>query len=89
MVHLYQPMMIKTLLEQGDGAEDKEIAKFDQSQKEYYQKITNPRSLLPIRSEYAYCQKFSNVRSSLTPTIGSFPDFLVCWIALSSIAYSV
>lgn len=45
MSHIYQPVMIKALLEQGGVAPDKEIAKeiakYDQSQIEYYQKITN------------------------------------------------
>ncbi|MFZ4462486.1 MAG: HIT domain-containing protein [Bacteroidales bacterium] len=45
MSHIYQPVMIKHLLEQGGNATDKEIAheisKYDQSQIEYYQKITN------------------------------------------------
>ena len=45
MAHIYQPVMIRTLLEQGGTVPDteiaKEIAKYDQSQTEYYQKITN------------------------------------------------
>jgi len=45
MSHIYQPVMIKHLLEQGGNATDKEIAhdisKYNQSQIEYYQKITN------------------------------------------------
>ena len=45
MSHIYQPVMIKHLLEKGGDSTDveiaKEIAKYDQSQIEYYQKITN------------------------------------------------
>jgi len=45
MSHIYQPVMINHLLEKGGIASDKEIAKeiskYDQSQIEYYQKITN------------------------------------------------
>lgn len=45
MSHIYQPVMIKHLLEQGGISTDveiaKEIAQYDQSQIEYYQKITN------------------------------------------------
>lgn len=45
MSHIYQPVMINHLLGKGGYATDieiaKEIAKYDQSQIEYYQKITN------------------------------------------------
>lgn len=45
MSHIYQPVMIKKLLKTGGTASDLEIAaellKFDPSQVEYYQKITN------------------------------------------------
>lgn len=45
MSHIYQPVMINHLLNQGGVASDKDIAveisKYDQSQIEYYQKITN------------------------------------------------
>jgi hypothetical protein len=45
MSHIYQPVMIKHLLEKGGISTDleiaKEIAQYDQSQVEYYQKITN------------------------------------------------
>ncbi len=45
MSHIYQPVMLKHLLEQGGSATDKDIAheisKYDASQIEYYQRITN------------------------------------------------
>jgi ATP adenylyltransferase len=45
MSHIYQPVMIKCLLEKRGNATDKEIAEqllqYDPSQVEYYQKITN------------------------------------------------
>ena len=45
MSHIYQPVMIKTLLRSKGIASDKEIAAkllyFDPSQLEYYQTITN------------------------------------------------
>lgn len=45
MSHIYQPVMVKTLLERNGTASDRdiaiEIAKYDQSQIEYYQNVTN------------------------------------------------
>jgi len=45
MSHIYQPLMVRSLLEKGGTATDKQIAqeilRFDPSQEEYYQKIVN------------------------------------------------
>ena len=66
MSHIYQPVMIKALLEQGGRAADKEIAKeiakYDQSQIEYYQKITNDIVGQVLRSHNVvvkYCDAYS------------------------------
>jgi len=75
MSHIYQPVMIKALLEQGGKAADKEIAKeiakYDQSQIEYYQKITNNMVGRVLRnhqvvskSQNSYCiEGFQNLTS--------------------------
>lgn len=45
MAHIYQPVMIKCLIENGGAAEDVTVARqllnYDPSQLEYYQKVTN------------------------------------------------
>lgn len=61
MSHIYQPVMIKHLLEQGGNATDKEIAheisKYDQSQIEYYQNITNNMVGKVLRSHNIVAKK--------------------------------